>query len=262
MTAPSAQTAPDTILLDTHCHLTEYDDAINVLRQASEASVHVVAVTEDPGQYRILRTKLGRREGVTCAIGMHPLHAHTFSPAEIARFLRLLPHASWVGEIGLDFSPAGRDTRRQQLRVFDAILTDPHLNSVPVTVHSRGAEQETITRLADAQVTAVLHWYTGPLKFIDDALAANLWFSINPAMVATTKGRALLNRLPRNRVLLETDGPFARHQRRSSQPKDLLWVAGQIAAIWDLPIPQTIAFIQANQERLIAAGKPAMPRRE
>ena len=61
--------------------------------------------------------------------------------------------------------------------------------------------------------------YTGPLGVVDDALAAGMSFSINPAMVSSAKGRALLARIPRDRVLLETDGPYTRRgSRPSSQP--------------------------------------------
>ncbi|MFI6803396.1 TatD family hydrolase [Streptosporangium canum] len=109
MSISPALRTPAAGLVDTHCHLAEYDAALSILDRAKDANVHIVAVTEDPGQYRIMRTKLGQRQGVTCAIGMHPLRAHTFTSADIARFLRLLPQAAWAGEIGLDFSPAGRD---------------------------------------------------------------------------------------------------------------------------------------------------------
>lgn len=123
-------------LLDSHCHLTGYQDPVAVLRQAADASVDVVAVTEDPGEYRLLRARLGRRPGVHPALGMHPLRAHSFTPADLARFLRMLPEAEWIGEIGLDYSPAGRSTRRAQLRIFEAILSDPRTGALPMTVHS------------------------------------------------------------------------------------------------------------------------------
>ena len=256
---PDPWTAPDVavplVLLDTHCHLTGYETALAVLEEATTAGVHVVAVTEDPGQYRLLRARLGSRPGVTCAIGMHPLHARTFAPADIARFIRLLPHASWAGEIGLDFSRAGRDTRRAQLRVFEALLADPHLRSRPVTVHSRGAEKDTIARLADARVPAILHWYTGPLSLLDGALSAGLWFSINPAMIATSKGRALIQRLPTDRVLLETDGPFARHQARPSRPADLPWITTQLAGLWHVSPAQVTAILTTNQRKLLSGAR-------
>lgn len=237
-------------LVDTHCHIDAYDNPLAILDQASAAGIHVICVTEDPGRYRLLRTRLGRRDGVDVALGYHPLHASKLATHELARFFRLLPQTSWVGEIGLDFSQAGQATRAQQLRVFDAILAEPQLSTRPVTVHSRGAEREVVSRLAQAQLPAILHWYTGPLGVVDDALAANLSFSINPAMIRSQKAAALLERLPPDRVLLETDGPFAKIAGRPARPTDLAGVLHHLSGIWQTSRDQTTATILANQRRL------------
>jgi TatD DNase family protein len=238
------------VLTDTHCHIDAYDNPVAVLEDAHRAGIHVIAVTEDPGKYRLLRTRLGRRDGLDVALGFHPLRAGNASPHDLARFLRLLPQATWIGEIGLDFSRAGVKTRKQQLRVFESILADPQVRTRPVTVHSRGAERETIAQLAQAQVSAILHWYTGPLAAVDDALAAGLWFSINPAMVRSTKAGPLLRRLPPERVLLETDGPFARSGSRSAVPSDLIGTLDHLARLWDISPGEARKAVAQNEQRL------------
>ncbi|GAA1770754.1 MULTISPECIES: TatD family hydrolase [Nonomuraea] len=247
------------VLTDTHCHLDAYDNPVAVLDNAHAAGVHVIAVTEDPGKYRLLRTRLGRRDGVDVALGFHPLRAGGASPHDLARFLRLLPQATWIGEIGLDFSRAGAATRKQQLRVFEAILADLQTRTQPVTVHSRGAERETITRLVQAQVPAILHWYTGPLAAVDDALAAGLWFSINPAMTRSKKALPLLQRLPPDRVLLETDGPFARCGTRSAVPSDLLGTLDHLAQFWGTSAYEAHTAVTQNQQRLRGADSGPPP---
>jgi TatD DNase family protein len=244
-------------LIDTHCHLDAYDDPILVLDQARAAGVHVVAVTEDPGRYRRLRTRLGQRPGVDVALGMHPLRVAGSSMAEIARFHRLLPQATWVGEVGLDFFRAGAATRSQQLRTFDALLAEIRTGSRPVSVHSRRAEREAVDRLLDARVRAVLHWYTGPLAVAEDALAGGLWFSINPAMTASPRSRTLLARLPPGRVLLETDGPFVRHGGRPARPADLVPLVRQLAELWRMSAEEARATLVLNQSRVLAQYSPA-----
>ncbi|AXG78574.1 TatD family hydrolase [Streptomyces paludis] len=238
-------------LWDTHCHLTGYRDPIAILDEATQADVDVVAVTEDPGEYRLLRARLGRRSGVTPALGMHPLRAHSFTPADLARFLRMLSQATWIGEVGLDFSPAGRATRNAQTRIFEAILGDPRARSLPMTIHSRGAEKEIINRLLQIDVSsAILHWYTGPATLIDNALVAGAYFSFNPAMTATAKGQTLLGALPMDRVLLETDGPFTRVGARPARPGDLPRMLGHLAARWALSPDDVIRQVRDNQQRL------------
>jgi TatD DNase family protein len=238
-------------LIDTHCHLDAYDDPVSVLDEALAAGVHVVAVTEDPGRYRLLRTRLGRRPGVEVALGLHPLRVPEAPATEMARFRRLLPQATWVGEVGLDFSRADPAARRQQLRVFDTLLAEARPEARLFSVHSRRAERQVINRLLDARVRAVLHWYTGPLAVADDALAGGLWFSVNTAMVASARSRALLARLPPSRVVLETDGPFARHSGRPARPADLVTLARQLAEVWAVPADQARATLIDNQSRLL-----------
>jgi TatD DNase family protein len=246
-------------LIDTHCHLDAYDNPLLVLDQARAASVHVVAVTEDPGRYRRLRTRLGRRPGVEVALGMHPLRVAGGSVAEVVRFRRLMPQATWVGEVGLDFSRAGAATRNQQLRTFDALLAELRAGSWPVSVHSRRAERQAVDRLLDARVRAVLRWYTGPLAVADDALAGGLWFSVNPAMTASARSRALLARLPPGRVLLETDGPFARHGGHPARPADLISLVRWLADLWAVSVEEARATIVDNQTRMLAQPPPTRP---
>jgi TatD DNase family protein len=239
-------------LIDTHCHIDAYPDAAGVLASAASAGVEVVAVTNTPDAYNRLATLLSRSGPARPALGLHPLHARQLGMAGVLRFSRLAARAVWIGEIGLDFSPAGRSTRTMQLAVFEALLALPQLRDRPVTVHSRGAERETIQRLADAGIRAVLHWYTGPLTVADDALAAGLSFSVNPAMVASAKGRALLSRLPHDRVLLETDGPFARLAGRPCTPAGLPALADDLARLWKATPGYVRDTITDNQRRLVA----------
>jgi TatD DNase family protein len=242
-------------LLDTHCHVDAYNDPVAVLDEARNAGIEVVAVTEDPGRFRLLRTRLGRRSGVYTGIGLHPLRVTHHAHAELQRLLRLLPDADWVGEVGLDFSRAGAATRHQQLRAFDALLAQDAVLRRPITVHSRAAERETVQRLVQARAIAVLHWYTGPLSVAEEAIAGGLWFSVNPAMVASKRTATLLKLLPPDRVVLETDGPFARHRGRAARPPDTVSIVEHLARVWGLANPATRAQIIDNQTRLLGAAR-------
>lgn len=244
MTSPLG--IPTSRLVDTHCHLADYPDPMGVLNAAAAADVAIVAVTEDPDQYRRLKLRLGVRPAIEVALGLHPLRAASFRPADLARFLRMVPTAGWIGEVGLDFSPVGEGTRKIQHRAFNTVLTEAQPGRHPLTVHSRGAAQEVIAQLADAKLPAVLHWYSGPLRLVDEALAAGLYFSINPAMTRTKKGAALIAALPPDRVLLESDGPYAVTRGRAARPDDLHHVVSTLAAAWTQRADVTAALLQTN----------------
>ncbi|AII11478.1 TatD family hydrolase [Rhodococcus opacus] len=239
-------------LLDTHCHVTAYKDPVGMLRAAEQAGVAVIAVTEDADQYRRLRTRLGRREHVEVALGLHPLRAASFGPNDLARFFRLVPQTEWIGEVGLDYSRAGVATAKAQQRVFDVVLTEAQPGRHPLTVHSRGAEKDVIQRLSDASLPAILHWYTGPLSLIDDALQAGLYFSFNIAMTRSRKFPSLTRAIPRERVLLETDGPYAKDHGRPAQPHELNTVATALAHAWGTDLAEATHALVTNQDRFLS----------
>jgi TatD DNase family protein len=241
-----------TALVDTHCHLGDYPDPIGALTAATTAGVHVVAVTRNPGEYRLLRTRLGRRQGVTVAVGLHPIDVASTKPAELARFYRHVTTAEWIGEIGLDYTAAGEQSRRDQRRTLDAVLTELAARPIPATVHSRGAAKETVAALAEANVRVILHWFSGPLGVAEAALADGHAFSINAAMTRSKKGLGLLALLPRERVLLETDGPFVRVGGRTTEPADLSGrMVRELATVWDTTTQDARRCLLDNQFRIL-----------
>lgn len=246
---------PD-FLIDTHCHLGMYPDPVSVLRAAREAQTSIIAVTEDPDEYRRLRTRLGSRSEINVALGLHPLRAASFTTNDLARFFRFVPQCTWIGEVGLDFSRAGVATKKQQLRVFDMVLTEAQPGRHPLTIHSRGAEKEVIQRLADAKLPAVLHWYSGPLGPINEALEAGLYFSFNTAMTFSKRFPSLIRAIPRERILLETDGPYAKAQGRVAFPSELRDVVKYLAQAWNVAPESARSVISENQDRFLRSAGP------
>lgn len=240
-----------TTYLDTHCHLDLFKDPLETLEAAPDTVV--VAVTELPSRFRLLEARFRRDRRVRVALGLHPLQADTAGPIEEGQLIRSLTRAEYVGEIGLDFSRHGRDTKASQLRVLDRLLAEPLLRHRVVTAHSRGAEKILIERFADAGIIAILHWYTGPAGLIDSALAAGLYFSVNPSMLRTEKGRATVAALPRDRVLTESDGPFAKTGTRSVEPSDMSRLVTELGRRWDITQSQAAGIVHDNLASLYAA---------
>ena len=53
-----------------------------------------------------------------------------------------------------------------------------------------------------------MHWYTGTLRNLEIALSRGYYFSINHQMIKSQNGRNIINRIPMDRILLESDAPF------------------------------------------------------
>lgn len=236
--------------VDTHCHLDLFPNPPAVLDAAPNTVV--VAVSELPSRFRLLAARFRRDRRVRVALGLHPLRAATAGALEEGLLIRQLDSAQYIGEVGLDFSRAGRDSRVAQLRVFDRLLAESVVRHKVVTVHSRGADREVIDRLSDARIRAILHWYAGPTDLIDRALGAGMYFSINPAMMRTNKGRLTIAALPPDRVLTESDGPFATIGGHASSPKDIANVVGGLAKVWHATSADARLIIHDNLASLYA----------
>ncbi|MDP9260582.1 MAG: TatD family hydrolase [Actinomycetota bacterium] len=243
------------MFVDAHVHIDRYPRPPEVLEDASTAHVVCVAVTETPRDFEMLSLRAGKRPGLCVALGAHPLRASSLTSEELKRFTTLLAGVDYVGEVGLDGSREGRATLRVQRRVFEQVLASPGITERVLTVHSRGAEPETIEALEQAGATAVLHWYSGALKHAEVALQAGLYFSINAAMLRSQKAAKLFAALPRDRVLTETDGPYAKIGGRASVPADVPRIVADLAGVWSCTAEEAREQIWANMTALHARAK-------
>jgi TatD DNase family protein len=240
------------VFVDAHVHIDRYQRPPEILAAAKASRVVCVAVTETPKDYELLALRIGGRKTVRVALGAHPLRAGDLVSEHLKRFSTLLAGVDYVGEVGLDGSREGRATLPAQRRVFEHVLGAPGIAERILSVHSRGAGAETVAALADARVTAVLHWYTGALADADRALDAGLYFSVNAAMLRTQKGARLVRLLPRDRVLTETDGPYVRIGSRPTEPAAIPRLVADLAGAWACDADEAREQIWQNMISLFA----------
>jgi TatD DNase family protein len=241
------------LFIDTHCHVGLYRDPAAVLHAAAAADVVTIAVTELPSAFQRLELALRRTPRVRLALGVHPLRAGTVTESGLQLFSRLLERTSYVGEIGLDYSARGLPSKRRQIEVFECVLSEPAIGSKILSVHTRRAESDCIARLRQVRAHAILHWYSGPVNHLDDALAAGMYFSVNPAMLLSRHGQRILDALPQDRVLCETDGPYTRVSGRAAEPKDIPWLVTELATRWEMP-PAAARLRVAENFRALVQG--------
>jgi TatD DNase family protein len=220
-------------MLDSHCHLDLYPDPSQTAADAERAGVFTVFVTNLPSAFDIAYPHALRFKKVRVALGLHPLTASMHTEQEMSRFRELVTKTSFIGEVGLDFSRDGLATRDRQLESFRFVLRCLEMKPKFVTIHSRRAEAAVLEMLAEEYSRPVVfHWYSGSLKSLSLAIERGHFFSINPAMVLNEKGRAIVRRLPRARVLTESDGPFINIGDRTIVPGDVKVVEDALATMW------------------------------
>jgi TatD DNase family protein len=97
----------------------------------------------------------------------------------------------------------------------------------------------------------VLHWFSGSLRDLDRGIRLGCWFSVGPAMLAAEKGRVLAARMPRDRVLTESDGPFAQLNGVALMPWDVGRAFHELGEIWSLSPDEVEQNIYRNLKSLL-----------
>lgn len=184
---------------------------------------------------------------------MHPQLAHERS-GELPLFEALLPSTRYIGEIGLDGSPGFGQHAVIQQTVFERTLelSKEHGGKI-LTIHSRRAVDEVLALLSrnEGCGAPVLHWFTGTIRQLQTAVAQGCWFSVGPPMLRSAKGRQLVQAIPRDRLLTETDGPFARIGPRQLEPIDAHLAVQGLAALWGEPLEDTKRQLRSNLRTLV-----------
>jgi TatD DNase family protein len=197
--------------IDMHCHLDLYPDPAQVVQEVARAKSYVLSVTTTPKAWRGTAALAVGHPRIKTALGLHPQLAHE-RKGELVLFDTLLPETRYVGEVGLDGTPEYKPFWRDQQKVFDHILaSSAKAGGRILTIHSRGAATPVLDALErhPEAGTPILHWFSGTKGELKRAIEIGCWFSVGPAMLKSKKGQEIASAIPRNRILTETDGPFA-----------------------------------------------------
>jgi TatD DNase family protein len=240
------------VLLDAHCHIDQFSNPTSIAARCERERLITVAVTNLPSYYRQGIPHVKGFQYVKLALGFHPLVVGQHH-RELNDFLQMLPDAEFVGEIGLDFSKEGVSTKAEQLVVFRTIAKALAGNRKFVTLHSRGAVDTVLDVLEEFGVqNVVFHWYTGALNVLDRAIERGFHFSVNPSMVSSNKGRGIIARIPRDRILTESDGPYAKIENRPTQPSDVRNVVEFLSKEWRINVEETLKQVFENYSGLLS----------
>ena len=197
-------------MIDTHCHFDMMPNPEAYIRERERQGDIVIGMTNAPSHFQVGYQHVKHFKHIRLALGFHPLLAHELQE-ELPLFEQLIDKTSYIGEIGLDFSREGMATKEIQINSLERILSMLSGKNKIISVHSRKAESMLLSLLKAYHIKNVIfHWYTGDLSLISKILDASYFFSINEAMVTTAKGKNIIDILPNNRILTETDSPFNR----------------------------------------------------
>lgn len=198
---------------DFHCHVDLLPAPAAFIDACDRQRLVTIAVTTTPKAWPQNRQWTSNSRYVHAAAGLHPELAGA-RHGEIGLLESIMKETTFVGEVGLDGRAEHRQTWAAQIEVFTRVLEQAdRLGGRVISVHSRAAATEALRCIQDrtrpGRVMPILHWFSGSFAAADRAVALGCYFSINPNSLENESGALLARRLPPDRLLTETDAPFA-----------------------------------------------------
>lgn len=251
------------MFIDSHAHIDgpEFDpDRDEVIARAGAAGVSKIlnVGTGDPHSGALERAvELGKRhESVYTAIGTHPHDARLYNDAAEARINTLIRSERVIawGEIGLDFH-YDNSPRDVQVAVFKRQLRAARECNLPVVIHTREAEAETIeilkTDYDGAARRGIFHCFSGSRELAQRAV--ELGFMISFSGIVTFKKaeelRETAREVPLDRLLIETDCPYLTpipYRGKRNEPAYVVEVARCLAGLHHGDIEEMARITTAN----------------
>ena len=233
------------MLADSHCHLSDESFDSNLEDVISRANkVGVQYFLNAASKFDCLEKQLkicNTFQNVYTVTGVHPHDSAEYQNVTAEDVLNNTHHAKVVaiGECGLDYyyDFAPKDV---QIKIFKEMIKAAQQSQLPLIVHTREAEEDTIDLLHSfykkEPFTGVIHCYSSSLELAKEALA--IGFYISASGIITFKNSELIRQsfatVPFNKLLIETDSPYLAPvplRGKINEPSYIINTAQTLAAI-------------------------------
>jgi len=237
-------------LIDSHCHIdgqqfdADRDDVVGRANAAGVAALLNIGTgdphTEDFGKAVAVAEKYAN---VYAAVGVHPHDAKLYDDKAEAHLVDLINSSKKViawGEIGLDFY-YDHSPREVQIEVFRRQIRKARELNLPIIIHSRDADDETVQILTeecsnDAFRGGIMHCFGGTPDMARDLMALGFLISFagNVTFKKAENLREAARAVPLDRLLIETDCPFLTPVPMRGKRNEPAYVAHTAAFLADL----------------------------
>lgn len=195
--------------MDAHMHFDLYNDISEILKYVEQIKSYTIAVTNLPQLFKMYKSQNVENKYFQLALGFHPELVNQYINQK-TMFKKLINETRFIGEIGLDYVKKTKEDIRNQTEVFERILEWCSGKNKILSIHSRSATKTVVDMLDGFEGKCILHWYSGGISELRQALAQGCYFSINHQMLNSSNGRYIVENIPVDRILLESDAPFTK----------------------------------------------------
>ncbi len=225
-------------LIDTHFHLDFYKNHKEIYNEINELHQYTLCMTNSPEVYKECQKLYFNTKYLKFALGFNPRSNN--SEESFRLFINNFNNAMYIGEVGLDFTKQYKNRIDEQIRYFDKIVEMCSNANKILSVHSRNAEEIIIEIIEKYKPKkCIIHWFTGNEEQLNRLIKLGCYFSINANMVSKDNSKLFL--IPKEKILIESDGPFTKVNGKIYEPKYLVEQYNLISGF----------FIEENLQELI-----------
>jgi len=262
-------------IIDSHCHLDDYEDLAGVIARAEQAGVGTmlaIGIGDGPDTMHRALDLAHHHPQIFATAGIHPQEAHQATDANLARLTTLVadPRCIAIGEIGLDYYHLNNPDIPTQQAAFVAQLAIAAEAGKPITIHCRTSElaipaakakyepanawEDLLTLIAEhwtpTGLPGIMHCFSGNEDQAARSLAAGFYLSFagNLTYPKSTIIQTVARTAPLDRILVETDAPFLApvpHRGEDNRPGLVSIVGAAVAAVKEVRVEDLAASSRA-----------------
>lgn len=249
-------------MIDTHAHLQwpAFDkDREEVVRRAFAAGLKaIVGIGYDLKASHEAVQIANNHESTYAAVGIHPHNAKTMSTSVLDSIRKLAqdPKVVAIGEIGLDYYRDLSPRTRQKEAFEQQILLAMELE-LPIVVHDREAHNDVleVIRRFGKDVKGVLHCFAGDMNMAQEVIDLGYLISIaGPVTFPNARTlQQLVQQLPEESLILETDCPFLSPQSKRGERNEPLYIvetAHKVAELKGMEFSDLVDLTSQNARRM------------
>lgn len=259
------------MLVDSHCHLDypdfEQEGVSEIVTRAQSAGVaHFLTICTEIAKFKNVLSIAQSSPHIHCTVGTHPHHAADGAEADIscADIVALTRHekVAGIGETGLDYY-YDHSPREEQQRIFSRHIEAAGETGLPLVIHTRDADDDTIRLLRDVgqgKAAGVMHCFSGGQKLAEESLALGFYISFSGILTFKKADdlRAIAKTVPMDRVLVETDSPYLApipHRGKRNEPSFVVHTARLLAELKGVSAEEMARQTTENFFRLFSKAK-------
>lgn len=257
--------------VDSHCHL-DYvpkgPEREAVIARARSAGVKgLLTISTKITEFDTVRTIAESDPNIWCSVGIHPHEAASEPETNVQDLVALATHPKviGIGETGLDFYYSHSPRDRQE-EVFRAHAAAARQTGLPLIVHTRDADPETIRILqeetAKGPLIGLIHCFSTGRELAETAIELGFYISLSGIVTFKNadKLREIVQDLPLDRILIETDAPYLSPvplRGKVNEPSHIIYTAEKVADLKGLALENLGEVTTNNFLRLFAKAAPS-----